>query len=112
MILSTRRTSCICETNLALKSATTNKAPDATATSTATSRRSKEPRLFTLILLLLLTITLVVSTCHTYPSGAPDSACKTLKPGHGADPSTSASPFELTQDKAQVEAGEQIKGKY
>lgn len=46
-----------------------------------------------------------------YPSGAPDSACKDLKPGHGVEASSSSSPFELTQDKLQVEAGDQIKGK-
>lgn len=48
----------------------------------------------------------------SFPSGAPESACKDLKPGHGVEAQTGASPFELTQDKLQVEqAGDQIKGK-
>lgn len=59
-------------------------------------------------ILFLITIVTVVAA---YPSGAPESACKNLKPGHGAEPSSSSSPFELTQDKLQVEAGDQIKGK-
>ena len=47
-----------------------------------------------------------------FPSGAPESACKDLKPGHGVEAASGAAPFELTQDKLQVEAGDQIKGKY
>lgn len=49
---------------------------------------------------------------EAFPHGAPDAACKTLKPGHGGEPSSQPSPFELQQDKLQVEAGDQIKGKY
>lgn len=62
-----------------------------------------------------LTVALVVlaaGTAAAFPSGAPDSACKSLKPGHGGEPSSQPSPFELRQDKLQVEAGDQIKGKY
>lgn len=47
-----------------------------------------------------------------FPSGAPEAACKDLKPGHGGEPASGAAPFELTQDKLQAEAGDQIKGKY
>lgn len=52
-----------------------------------------------------------VAVVEAFPSGAPEQACKTLKPGHGGEASSQASPFELTQDKLQVAAGDQIKGK-
>jgi hypothetical protein len=72
--------------------------------------------------LLLLTVAAAAAVAVTllggplgaaaYPSGAPESACKDLKPSHGVEAASGAAPFELTQDKLQVEAGDQIKGKY
>lgn len=53
---------------------------------------------------------LLVLGAHSYPSGAPEQACKELRPGHGSEPASGPAPFELSQDKLQVEAGDQIKG--
>lgn len=44
-----------------------------------------------------------------YPSGAPEQACKELRPGHGHEPQTGPAPFQLSQDKAEAAAGDQIK---
>lgn len=62
--------------------------------------------------LLLLAASASLALTAAFPSGAPDSACKDMRPGHGVEPATSAAPFELTQDKQQAEAGDQIKGKW
>lgn len=67
------------------------------------------------IILLLNTIIVVLSpipVVFAFPTGAPESACKELKPGHGAEPTSGTPPFELSQDKLQVEANDQIKGNY
>lgn len=61
--------------------------------------------------LLVAIAAALCSTSAAYPSGAPEQACKNLKPGHGAEPASGSSPFELSQDKLQVEANDQIKGK-
>lgn len=61
---------------------------------------------------LAIVLLLTVPLSQAYPSGAPEQACKDLKPGHGVEPQTGASPFELTQDKLQVGAGDQIKGEF
>lgn len=63
-------------------------------------------------LLLALAMAALLQLASSFPSGAPESACKELKPGHGAEPTSGPAPFELSQDKLQVEANEQIKGKY
>lgn len=57
-------------------------------------------------------LVLAPSVSLAYPSGAPDQACKDMKPGHGAEPTSAPAPFELTQDKLQVGADEQIKGRF
>lgn len=62
-------------------------------------------------LALLAVLAAGAAPALAFPSGAPESACKDLKPGHGAEPSSGPAPFELSQDKLQVEAGEQVKGK-
>lgn len=67
-------------------------------------------QLISLALVSLVAFTYMPVTVRAFPSGAPDSACKEMKPGHGVEASTGTSPFELTQDKLQVEAGDQIKG--
>lgn len=59
---------------------------------------------------VLLIIGVSLTSC--FPSGAPEQACKNLKPGHGVEASSSESPFELKQDKKTAEAGDQIKGKF
>jgi len=64
------------------------------------------------LLVAAAALAVLVSLAAAFPSGAPDSACSDLKPGHGAEPASGAAPFVLTQDKLQVEAGDQIKGKY
>lgn len=58
----------------------------------------------------LLMLLLAARLAQAFPSGAPEQACKDLKPGHGVEPQSGAVPFELAQDKLQVGAGEQIKG--
>ena len=65
-----------------------------------------------LVVAAAASLLLMANLALAFPSGAPEQACKDLKPGHGAEPQSSSSPFELTQDKLQVEAGDQIKGKY
>lgn len=60
--------------------------------------------------LLLVSLLALLSSVSSFPSGAPESACKDLKPGHGGEPTSGPAPFELSQDKLQVEAGDQIKG--
>lgn len=92
MKLSTRRFKCLPDTNQCVN--------------------ESGPSLPALLFLLLTALAVFGQTGHAYPSGAPDSACKTLKPGHGVEPATGNSPFELSQDKLQVEAGDQVKGKY
>lgn len=74
-------------------------------------RRSQTSGACSLTAALLVGV-LLVSGASAYPSGAPEQACKELKPGHGAEPQSGTAPFELTQDKLQVGAGDQIKGKY
>lgn len=61
---------------------------------------------------MVLLLALAGQLADSFPSGAPDQACKDLKPGHGVEAASGAAPFELAQDKLQVEAGDQIKGKY
>lgn len=60
-------------------------------------------------LISLVLLSLVASPGAAYPSGAPDQACKDLRPGHGVEPTSGPAPFELTADRAGAAAGEQIK---
>jgi len=48
--------------------------------------------IFPVVLLLLL----VQPYCHGHSKGAPLSSCKTMAPGHGAKPQTSAPPYNMT----------------
>lgn len=53
---------------------------------------------------------LAPSISHAFPSGAPDHACKDLKPGHGVEPTSGPAPFQLTAERDAVSAaGDQIK---
>lgn len=56
--------------------------------------------------------TLVVCV-YSWPSGAPDTACSTLSPGHGANrpKNPSASPFIITQSHLDFRSGESVQGK-
>jgi len=78
--------------------------------STRSSKASAGPGCRRAWALALLLAPIVAALVAAYPSGAPDQACKDLRPGHGAEPSASPSPFELSQDKLQAGAGDQIKG--
>lgn len=72
------------------------------------------PRISVLASALLLSLalaSLLSSQVNAFPSGAPEQACKDLKPGHGVEAQSESSPFELTQDKATAAASDQIKGK-
>lgn len=64
------------------------------------------------VLVSMLVTDQLTTLSQAYPSGAPEQACKDLKPGHGVEAQSGASPFELSQDKLQVGAGDQIKGNY
>lgn len=47
---------------------------------------------------------------YGFPTGAPDQACKDLKPGHGTEATSGPAPFQLTADRDAVSAsGDQIK---
>ena len=50
---------------------------------------------------------------YGYPYGAPDEACKTLKPNHGYGifPRTDWSPYSIEVDDMYYRQGESIKGK-
>jgi len=59
----------------------------------------------------LCVITLFASKVAGYGSGAPESEqiCQDLTPKHGVDPKTSNNPYQLSVDKQNVKAGEQIR---
>ena len=64
----------------------------------------------------LLSIFILVSSLgefHSWPTGAPEEACETLTPQHGANRSKapSQSPFTVTQSQNSFEPGDRIKGK-
>lgn len=61
---------------------------------------------------ILVVASLLSNHCAAFPSGAPDSACKELKPGHGGEARTGSAPFELVQDRKDAAVGDQIKGNY
>lgn len=63
------------------------------------------------LLLAVYVCLLSVQLVASYPSGAPEQACKDLRPNHGAEPTSGAAPFELIQDTQTANAGNQIKGK-
>lgn len=88
----------------------------AIATNRQVDRKQMKPRRHSPAAALLSVACLLcissLKLSSSFPSGAPESACKDLKPGHGVEAQSGAAPFELTQDKLQVEqAGDQIKGK-
>lgn len=64
----------------------------------------------------LLTIIILASTAielNSWPTGAPEEACETLTPQHGANrpKAPSQSPFTVTQSQNNFEPGDRIKGK-
>lgn len=60
-----------------------------------------------------LTIIIFVSSAYSWPTGAPEEACESLTPQHGANRSKapSQSPFTVTQSQNTFEPGDRIKGK-
>lgn len=83
-----------------------------TTTATRTIGVNHRPGLAVIrVLLVAIAAAGLCGPSAAFPSGAPEQACKNLKPGHGAEPASGSSPFELSQDKLQVEANDQIKGK-
>lgn len=64
------------------------------------------------VLLTILLAGLAGDLCAAYPSGAPEQACKELKPGHGVEAQAGPAPFELVQDRREAGPGDQIKGNY
>lgn len=68
----------------------------------------------TMIKIRILTIIALFSPAYTWPTGAPEEACETLTPQHGANRSKAASqsPFTVSQSQNTFEPGDRIKGEY
>lgn len=62
----------------------------------------------------IVTIIFLVTSAYSWPTGAPEEACESLTPQHGANMSKapSQSPFTVTQSQNNFEPGDRIKGKY
>ena len=65
-----------------------------------------------------LIVLLASAAVHGYGGGAPDTVCDTMTPssasntGHGATPTTSGFPYEVTFSKDCIKAGDTVDGKY
>ena len=66
------------------------------------------------IFVLIVTIYSFLPDCQCWPSGAPESACTTLSPGHGANQgkTASTSPFIITQSHIDYKPGESVQCKF
>lgn len=55
---------------------------------------------------------LVVSLARCHQDGAGNSACSTLRPGHGFDPQTTASPYSITVNATEYTTGGSLTGNF
>ena len=64
-------------------------------------------------ILILSIIMIILESCKSWPSGAPEKTCPTLLPRHGGQPAKEAneSPYMLEQSNSQYRPGDQILGK-
>lgn len=60
------------------------------------------------ILSALIVISFSVTKCYASPSGAPPAACDSMTPGHGFDPQTTISPYQLSVSQRSVKGGETV----
>ena len=60
-------------------------------------------------IVLLICLSNLIKDATAYSSGAPDSVCETMKPGHfGTSSQDSAVPFELSPGGQTVKAGDML----
>ncbi|XP_027199552.1 putative defense protein 3 [Dermatophagoides pteronyssinus] len=61
-------------------------------------------------ILILSIIMIILESCKSWPSGAPEKTCPTLLPRHGGQPAKEAneSPYMLEQSNSQYRPGDQI----
>ena len=60
-------------------------------------------------ILIAMVLGCLVATSSGYPSGAPQGACPTLKPGHGTAQLTN-SPYSIEVDSTVFKSGQPLKG--